>query len=192
LGQIREAISRVVAGFENYNEKIRIDGGFYLPNKPHEGEFPTDTGKAKFKISELPEIKPKKDELMMTTIRAHDQFNTTIYAPNDRYRGIKGSRRVIFMNEADMAARSLQAGQIVDLTSHFESEERHAEKFIVVPYPIPRQCAATYFPEANVLVPHSSTAERSNCPASKLTFITIKPHLNEAGEKMFAGKFDYP
>jgi molybdopterin-dependent oxidoreductase alpha subunit len=188
---IRDAISRVVAGFENYNEKIRIDGGFYLPNKPGEGEFPTDTGKAKFKISVLPEIEIEKDQLMMTTIRAHDQFNTTIYAANDRYRGIKGSRRVIFMNPADIADKNLVAGQVVDLTSHFKNQERYAEIFIVVPYPIPKQCAATYFPEANVLVPHNSTAERSNCPTSKLTLITVKPHLSETGEKTFAGKFDF-
>lgn len=173
---IRDSISRVVPGFDNYNERIRNPGGFYLPNKPHEGEFPTDSGKAKFVVSQLPKISLKKGELMMTTIRAHDQFNTTVYAPNDRYRGIKGSRRVIFMNEADIAERNLKSGQIVDITSHFEDAERCAEKFIVVSYPIPKQCAATYFPEANVLIPIGSVAEKSNCPTSKLTIITVKPH----------------
>jgi anaerobic selenocysteine-containing dehydrogenase len=187
--EIRDSISRVVAGFENYNEKIRDDGGFYLPNKPRMGEFPTDTGKAKFYSSDLPKIKLKNGELMMTTVRAHDQFNTTVYKPNDRYRGIKGSRRVIFMNEADIAERNLRAGQVVDLTSHFEDEKRHAERFVVVPYPIPHSCAATYFPEANVLVPVGSVAEKSNCPASKLVIVSVAPHLHD-GEKVFAGKFE--
>ncbi len=187
--EIRDSISRVVAGFENYNKQIRIDGGFYLPNKPREGNFPTDTGKAKFHASELPTIKLKNGELMMTTIRAHDQFNTVVYKPNDRYRGIKGSRRVIFMNEADIAERNLRAGQSVDITSYFEDGERRAENFIVVEYPIPRQCTATYFPETNVLVPVGSVAEKSNCPTSKLIIIRVAPHLH-GGEPIFAGEFN--
>ena len=181
---IREAISRVVPGCENFNQKVNQPGGFYLPNKPREGEFPTESGKAFFKASELPRIELKQSELMMTTIRAHDQFNTTIYEHNDRYRGIHGSRRVIFMNEADIAERKLQAGQFVDLTSYFENEERHAEKFAVVPYPIPKSCAATYYPETNVLVPVGSTAERSNCPTSKLTIIKVTPHSESLESKL--------
>ncbi|MGI8786430.1 MAG: FdhF/YdeP family oxidoreductase [Pyrinomonadaceae bacterium] len=170
---IRDSISRVADGFENYNEKIRRRGGFYLPNKPRGGEFPTDTKRAKFHASDLPRIELKDGELMMTTVRAHDQFNTTVYKPDDRYRGIKGSRRVIFMNAEDIRERNLKAGQTVDLTSHFEGAERRTENFIVVEYPIPRQCAATYFPETNVLVPHKSVAEKSNCPTSKLIKITV-------------------
>jgi anaerobic selenocysteine-containing dehydrogenase len=178
-----------VAGCENYNEKIRKPGGFYMPNPPREGVFPNKTGKALFKTSELRRVDLKTDELLMTTIRAHDQFNTTVYEHDDRYRGIKGSRRVVFMNEADIAERNLQNGQVVDLTSYFESEERRAENFVVVSYPIPPKCAATYFPEANVLVPLNSTAEKSNCPTSKLVVITIAPHLHD-GEKVFAGEFN--
>ncbi len=185
--EIRDSISRVVDGFENYNEKIRSDGGFYLPNKPRNGEFPTETSKAKFFACELPQIRLKDGELMMTTVRAHDQFNTTIYKPNDRYRGIKGSRRVIFMNAADISERNLRAGQVVDLTSYFDDGMRRAARFIVVPYPIPLRCTATYFPETNVLVPHGSVAEKSNCPTSKLTIITIAPHLHN-GEAVFSGK----
>ncbi|MGC2234855.1 MAG: FdhF/YdeP family oxidoreductase [Pyrinomonadaceae bacterium] len=175
--EIRDSISRVVAGCENYNEKIRKPGGFYMPNPPREGTFPTGIGKAIFKSSKLERIELKAGELLMTTIRAHDQFNTTVYKQNDRYRGIKGSRRVIFMNEADIAERNLQSGQTVDLTSYFEDKERRAEEFIVVPYPIPQRCAATYFPEANVLIPVDSVAEKSNCPTSKLTIITVEPHV---------------
>jgi molybdopterin-dependent oxidoreductase alpha subunit len=186
---IRESISRVVAGCENYNEKVRKPGGFFLPNPPREGVFPNDTGKAIFKSSELHRIELEPDELLMTTIRAHDQFNTTVYRQSDRYRGIKGSRRVIFMNEADIAERNLKNGQIVDLTSRFENIERRAESFIVVSYPIPKRCAATYFPETNVLVPVESVAERSNCPTSKLVKITIAPHIHN-GETVFTGDFE--
>jgi molybdopterin-dependent oxidoreductase alpha subunit len=186
--RIREAISRVVKGCENYNEKIRQPGGFYMPNPPREGRFPNKAGKALFKPSELRRVELKTGELLMTTVRAHDQFNTTVYEHNDRYRGIKGSRRVILMNEADIAARDLQEGQAVDLTSYFTDGERRAERFIVVSYPIPPRCAATYFPETNVLVPVTSTAEKSNCPTSKLVVITVAPHL-ENGEKVFAGEF---
>ena len=188
---IRDKIEKTIPGFDDYNERVRRGGGFYLPNKPRGGEFPTDTGKAKFYASDLPKIKLKNGELMMTTVRAHDQFNTTVYKPNDRYRGIKGSRRVIFMNEADIAERNLRAGQVVDLTSHFEDEERHAERFVVVPYDIPRRCTATYFPEANVLVPIDSTADRSNTPVSKFVRITVAPHVSKTGEAGVVGKFDY-
>lgn len=186
---IRDSIARVVPGMENYNEKVRIDGGFYLPNPPREGVFPTASGRAQFTTSRLEKIELNDGELLMTTIRAHDQFNTTVYENRDRYRGIKGSRRVIFMNAGDIAERDLRDGQVVDLTSYFEGEERHATSFIVVSYPIPQRCAATYFPEANPLVPLRSTAEKSNCPTSKLTKITVKPQLNKKGKPIFSGKF---
>lgn len=172
---IRDVISRVVDGCENYNERIREDGGFYLPNPPCELKFNTITGKARFISSPLGKITLAKDQLMLTTIRSHDQFNTTIYSNNDRYRGIKGSRRVIFLNSEDIDQLGLREGQVVDLTSHFEAGERHVSRFIVVTYPIPRGCAAAYFPEANPLVPLGSIAERSQTPTSKSIIITIKP-----------------
>lgn len=187
--EIRDSIARVVKGCENYNEKVKRDGGFYLPNPPREGVFPTDSGKALFKSSELNHIEMKENELLMTTIRAHDQFNTTIYELSDRYRGIDGSRRIILMNEADIAERGLRQGEVVDITSYFGDETRHARSFIVVPYPIPRQCAATYFPETNVLVPRGSVAKKSNCPTSKAVIITVAPHLHN-GERIFSGEFN--
>lgn len=185
---IRDSISRCVKGCENYNEKVKQPGGFYLPNPPHEGTFPTDSGKAIFKSSKLEKIVLEKDQLIMTTIRAHDQFNTAVYELHDRYRGINGSRRVILMNESDIAARGLKQGEVVDVTSHFDDRQRHAKSFIVVPYPIPKDCAATYFPEANVLVPVKSTAKKSNCPTSKSVIITVKPHRHN-GERVFTGEF---
>lgn len=177
---IRDAIEAVVPGFENYNERVRIPGGFYLPNKPREGEFPTSTGKALFTVHDLHFINLQPDEFIMMTIRSHDQFNTTVYGLTDRYRGIENNRRVVFLNEEDIKEFNFKAGQFVDLTSRFDDGERHARRFIVVPYPIPRRCAATYFPEANVLVPLGSTAERSNTPNSKSVIMTISPSRNDA------------
>lgn len=186
--KIRDSIARVVEGCENYNENVRVPGGFYLPNKPRDGVFPTDSGKAKFFSSPLERIELAEGQLLMTTIRAHDQFNTVIYELHDRYRGINGSRRVILMNEADIAARGLKQGEVVDITSHFDDGERRVYSFIVVPYQIPQSCAATYYPETNPLVPIDSVAEKSNCPTSKLVKITVAPHLHN-GERVFSGEF---
>ncbi|MGB5013333.1 MAG: FdhF/YdeP family oxidoreductase [Pyrinomonadaceae bacterium] len=171
---IRDAISRVVPGCENYNERIRADGGFYMPNPPGRGEFPTPMGKALFRPSKLEYTKLESGKLFLTTIRSHDQFNTTIYGLDDRYRGIDGDRRVIFMNEADIAARGLRAGQLVDITSHFEDVERCVSGFAVVPYEIPVDCAAAYFPEANPLIPLKSVAKRSFTPTSKCVVISVR------------------
>lgn len=186
---IRESIARVVAGCEDYNQKVRVEGGFYLPNKPRTGEFPTETGKAKFVASPLIKIELKPSEMILTTIRAHNQFNSTVYQDNDRYRGIDGSRRVVFMNEADIATRDLQAGQVINLISHFDDGMRRAENFVVVPYPIPKDCCAAYYPETNILIPHGSVAEKSNCPTSKSVIVTVEPHLND-GKPVFWGTFE--
>jgi anaerobic selenocysteine-containing dehydrogenase len=172
---IRDTIARVIAGCEDYNERIRVPGGFYMPNPPREGRFETPTGKAHFGTSVIETIKLGPGQLLLTTIRSHNQFNTTIYGMTDRYRGIKGSRRVILLNADDLVDLGLKEGQVVDLTSHFEGGQRHAHKFIVVPYPIPRQCAAAYFPEANPLVPLASVADKSLTPTSKSLVITISP-----------------
>ena len=173
--EIRDAISRVVPGCEGYNKRIRDKAGFYMPNPPHEGEFKTPSGKALFKAHPLEKIELAKGRLFMTTIRSHGQFNTTIYKFHDRYRGVEGSRRVIFMNEKNIADLGLQPGRAVDITSHFDDGERHAAGFFVVPYPIPVDCAATYFPEANPLVPLGSVARGSSTPTSKCVIISVKP-----------------
>jgi molybdopterin-dependent oxidoreductase alpha subunit len=173
--RVRDLIERVIPGFDDYNRRVREPGGFYLPNSAREGVFKTSTGRANFTVNELPQNDLAPGQLLMMTVRSHDQFNTTIYGLDDRYRGIEGERRVVFMNPEDIAAQGLAAGQVVDLFSHFEDEERRARRFIVVPYQIPRRCAATYFPEANVLVPVRSVADKSNTPASKSVAITVRP-----------------
>ena len=164
--RIRDLIERVIPGFEDYNQRVRQPGGFYLPNPPRERIFKTPSGKAMFTIHELPAHDLKPGQLLMMTIRSHDQFNTTIYGLDDRYRGIHNGRRVVLMNKDDIRIAGVKEGQTVDLISHFEGEERLARHFVVVPYDIPRRCAATYFPEANVLVPVRSVADKSNTPAS--------------------------
>ena len=173
---IRDAISRVVPGCENYNERVRKPGGFYLHNPPRERDFRTKNKKANFISKPLEPLRVKDDQLLLTTIRSHNQFNTTIYGDSDRYRGIHGSRRVVLMNADDIERLKLKAGAVVDLTSHYEDGERHAYKFIVVPYPIAKGCAAAYFPEANPLVPLGSRADTSLTPTSKSIIITITPN----------------
>ena len=179
---IRDAISRVVSGCENYNERVRVPGGFYLPNPPREGKFPNSARKALFNAAPLEKIDIEPGQLLMTTIRSHDQFNTTIYGLSDRYRGVEGNRRVIFMNPKNMAELGLTTGQVVNITSHFEDRERHAEGFVVVPYRIPLDCIATYFPEGNALVPLTSFARFSRTPTSKCVVISIQPTQQKAGE----------
>ena len=170
---IREDIEQTIPGFEKYNERVRQPSGFYLPNCNREGRFDTLTEKGHFNISKVPQTVLADEELMMMTIRSHDQFNTTIYGLNDRYRGIYNERRVILMNNADINRRGLQDGDVVDLHNYHGHTERVAHHFIVVAYPIPEKCCATYFPEGNVLVPLTSVAEKSNTPTSKMVIIKV-------------------
>jgi molybdopterin-dependent oxidoreductase alpha subunit len=171
---IREHIARVVPGFDNYNARVRQPGGFHLPNAARERIFKTPRGRAVFTVHALPQHDLTPDQYLMMTIRSHDQFNTSIYGLDDRYRGVYNGRRVVFLNRDDMRAANLKEGDRVDLISHFEGEERVARHFVVVPYSIPRRCAATYFPETNVLVPIRSVADKSNTPVSKSVVISIR------------------
>jgi molybdopterin-dependent oxidoreductase alpha subunit len=174
--RIRDRIERVIPGFMDFNARVREPGGFYLPNLARDKrEWSTNTGKATFTCHEIPRTTLEPGQLVMMSVRSHDQFNTTIYGLHDRYRGVHNERRVIFMNPADVAELGLKAQQIVDLSSHFQGETRVARQFIVVPFDIPRKCAATYFPETNVLVPINSVADRSNTPTSKYVIITVAP-----------------
>ncbi len=173
--RIREHIEHVVPGFTQYNRRVRDPGGFYLPNGPRDGKFTTKSGRARFTVHPIPKHDLADDELLLTTVRSHDQFNTTIYGENDRYRGIENGRRVIFLNALDIEARGLTAGHFVDLVSRFGRERRRAERFKVVPYEIPAGCAAAYYPETNVLVAVDSVSDGSNQPASKSIVITLQP-----------------
>ena len=179
---VRDAIEKVIPGFDNYNKRVREPGGFYLPNGPREGKFKTDAfgDKVPFTITDTPKNKLADDEYAMISIRSHDQFNTTIYGLDDRYRGIHNERRVVFMNRKDMQKAGLAAGDQVDLVNDYGGRERIARLFVVVPYNIPERNTATYYPETNVLVPIDTVAEKSNTPASKMIIIKIKKHVPPA------------
>jgi len=170
---VRDDIAEVINGFDNYNGKLKQPGGFYLPNGARERNFKTTTGKANFSLNKLPGWKLNNNELIMMTIRSHDQFNTTIYGLDDRYRGIFNERRVVLMNREDMIAQNLEEQQIVNLQSVFNGITRTVNNFKVVGYDIPKSCCATYFPEANVLVPIDSFAHTAKTPSSKSIVISI-------------------
>jgi molybdopterin-dependent oxidoreductase alpha subunit len=173
---IRWDIERTIPGFDHYNDRSRLPGGFYLPNSAREGEFKTVTGKANFNVATFEPTQYKSDELMMMTIRSHDQFNTTIYGLDDRYRGVHNERRVIFMNANDIQKFGCKAGDKVDLYNFHGGKERVARNFIIIEFSIPEGCTATYFPETNVLVPIDSVADKSNTPTSKMVLIKLKQH----------------
>lgn len=171
---IRDKIEAVIPGFDNYNSRVRQGGGFYLPNGAREGKFHTKSGKAEFTVTETPENILGKDEFAMMTIRSHDQYNTTIYGLDDRYRGIYNERRVVLMNKSDMEEHGFSTKQLVNIVQKSDGIERVAENFMVVEYAIPKQCVATYFPEANVLIPLNHMARESKTPASKYVQIKIE------------------
>jgi anaerobic selenocysteine-containing dehydrogenase len=170
--RIRDHIANVVPGFEDFNARIKRDI-FYLPNAARSRHFETDSHKANFAITDLPVNALAEGEYLLTTVRSQDQFNTTIYGLDDRYRGVFGGRRVIFMNPDDLATAGLNGGQYVNVTSHFQGQMRTAEHIQIVPYPIAAKSAAMYYPEANVLVPVASVADKSNTPTSKSIRVTV-------------------
>ena len=172
---IRRHIEHVVPGFTDFEERVASPGGFVLPRGPRDSRtFDTATGKARFTRNALDAIQVPEGHLILQTVRSHDQFNTTVYGLDDRYRGIEGGRRVVFVNEADLAERGLRDADMVDLVSVWSDGERRASGFRAVSYPTPRGCAAAYFPEANVLVPLDSTAITSNTPTSKSIVIRLE------------------
>jgi molybdopterin-dependent oxidoreductase alpha subunit len=172
--RIRASIEAVLPGFENYNHRIKLHHFFYLPNGPRNREFKTSNGKANFSVNPLPDLGVGDNEFIMMTIRSHDQFNTTIYGLDDRYRGIYNERRVVMMNPKDMKIMELKSREVVDLVSNYRGVRRTANKFIVVPYDIPVGCVGTYFPEANSLVPFDEYADKSKTPISKSVKITVE------------------
>ncbi len=175
---IRRHIENVVPGFTDFEERVASPGGFVLPRPPRDSRtFDTASGKARFTRNAFETIQVPEGHLILQTVRSHDQFNTTVYGLDDRYRGIEGGRRVVFVNEADLAERGLADADMVDLVSVWDDGERRARSFRAVAYPTPRGCAAAYFPEANVLVPLDSTAVTSNTPTSKSIVIRLEAAL---------------
>jgi len=171
---VRNHIESTIAGFDNFNKRVRVAGGFSLPNGSRTRAFTTPNSKAQFTVNNLPKEKIKEGNFIMMTIRTHDQYNTTIYGMDDRYRGISNERRVILMNPSDMKKKGYLQEQVVHLTSHFNGEKRKANNFKIVSYNIPEGCIASYFPETNVLVPLNNVAKTSNTPASKFVEVSIE------------------
>ena len=171
---IRYLFEKTLLGFEHYNSRVRNPGGFYLPNGAREGNFKTSNQKEQFTINIPASHHLEADEFLMMTIRSHDQYNTTIYGMDDRYRGIYNGRRVILMNVDDLVSAGIKKGDRVDLTSNYDGKLRQANDFLVVPYDIPERCVATYFPEANPLVPYNHFARGSQTPISKSVVIKVK------------------
>ncbi|RFZ18440.1 Formate dehydrogenase H [Mycobacterium marinum] len=178
---IRDAIASVVPGCADYNRRVRQPDGFQLPHPPRDArEFPTSTGKANFSVSPLQWVPVPPGRLILQTMRSHDQYNTTVYGLDDRYRGVKGGRRVVFMNPSDIEALGLTAGERVDLVSEYHDaggnlQERRAKDFLVIGYSTPVGNAAAYYPETNPLVPLDHTAEKSNTPVSKAIVVRVEP-----------------
>ena len=189
-GQIRKRIERIVPGFDDYSRRSQEPGGFYLPNAAKERIWETPEARAVFGLEPLSVFEPKKGRLVLQTLRSHDQFNTTIYGNNDRYRGIANGRRVLMANPEDLASRGIGPGAKVDITSYWDDGERVAENFTAIPYEMPRGCAAAYFPEANVLVPATAQAEggnareqvyRDRCQVPELTSVAGGTHRMDLG-----------
>jgi molybdopterin-dependent oxidoreductase alpha subunit len=173
---IRRHIEHVIDGFEDFEQRVGEPGGFTLPRGPRDSRtFATETGKARFTVNHADAVNVPEGHLLLQTVRSHDQFNTTIYGLDDRYRGITGGRHVVFVNASDLDDRGLVDGDMVDLVSVWSDGERRLTNYRAVAYPTPKGCAATYFPEANVLVPLDSTALSSNTPTSKSVVIRIEP-----------------
>ena len=176
---IREHIAHVIPGCQDYNAKIANPAGFFLPHAPRdERRFETETKKARFSVNEIQTIQVPPGRLLLQTVRSHDQFNTTIYSNEDRYRGIHDSRRVVLVNPQDLAELGLADGDHVDVFGEWTDDvERCLRDYRLVAYPTSRQCAAAYFPEANVLIPLESVAEGSNTPTSKSVIIRLERHV---------------
>lgn len=171
---IREGIANTIDGFTEVTQKSE-GSGFYLPNNVRQLDFSTlPKGKAQFSHCPVADHKLNPNELLLMTIRSHDQFNTTIYGLDDRYRGIHNERRIIMMNQADMAAQHLSKLEVVDLVSNYDDTERRAEQFLVIPYNIPKGNVAAYFPETNMIIPYNHFADYSNTPISKSVVVRVE------------------
>ena len=180
--RIRDQIARVFDDFRDFNARVHVPGGFHLGNSAGRREWRTATGKARFMAHGLAEddalpVVPEARVFTLTTIRSHDQYNTTIYGLQDRYRGVHNTRRVLFANADDIAALGFAAGDAIDIESvHHDGVRRMVHGFLLAPYDIPRGCLAAYYPETNPLVPLDSYAERARTPTSKAIPVVLHPH----------------
>jgi len=173
---IRDKMAEALVGFENFNRRVRQPLGFRLAQPARELIFHTDTGRANFSCAPLHDALPPPGKLMMCTLRSHDQFNTTVYSDNDRYRGVKNLRTLLFMNEEDMQERNLKQFDFIDITSFAkDGTERTLKQFRVVKYNIPRGSAAGYMPECNALCPIGDYSAQSDQPLMKQVVIDVKP-----------------
>ncbi len=175
--RIRDHIENVIPGFDDYNQRLRQPGGFYLPNVARSGQFMQ--GKAKFSQVKVPKTQLQQGEFIMMTIRSHDQFNTTIYGKDDRYRGIINERRVVLMNPEDIEAMGFENQQVVNISSHYQGVTREVYNFKIIPYSIPVGNIATYFPEANPLIPVDLVARKSHTPCSKSVVVRVYPESTQ-------------
>ena len=195
---VRDDIEQCIPGFDNYNVRVREKGGFYLPNEARDKQYFSKKleGKAPFTLTEVPDNTLADDEYMMATTRTHDQFNTTIYGLDDRYRGIKNERRVIFMNQKDIDKAGFKAGDKVDLYNFDDGIERVAPLFIIVSYQVPEKNTVTYFPETNVLVSVNNVVKESNMPASRYVKIKVKKHdptvFKKVDQMLYQGAIQRP
>ncbi|MFE4082376.1 FdhF/YdeP family oxidoreductase [Paenarthrobacter sp. YIM B13468] len=179
---IRDHISRVIPGFEDFNARVRTKNGFVLPNPPRDTRtFATDIGKARFSVSPLEYLEAPEGHLILQTVRSHDQYNTTFYGLDDRYRGVSDARRVILVHEEDLAGLGFKDRDLVDVISTFAGTERRANKFRLIAYPTAKGCAAAYFPEANALVHRELVARESNTPGYKAMTVRFVKHPEESG-----------
>ncbi|RRQ49247.1 hypothetical protein DZC72_01070 [Maribacter algicola] len=171
---IRQKMSETLPGFESV-QKASKGTGYYLPNNVRQLDFSKlKNGRAQFSICNLANHTLQPNEFILMTIRSHDQFNTTIYGLNDRYRGVTNERRVLFMNQKDMERFGYNTLDIVDLVSNYDAVERRAQRFFIVPYNIPQGNLGAYFPEANMVVPHNHYADKSNTPISKSIIVHLE------------------
>ncbi|WP_434922280.1 FdhF/YdeP family oxidoreductase [Glutamicibacter sp. PAEs-4] len=182
---IRDHIERVLPGFEDFNRRVRDKNGFVLPNPPRDTRsFATDIGKGRFTVSEFEALEAPEGHLILQTMRSHDQYNTTFYGLDDRYRGIKDGRRVILINPEDLAATGFQDRDLVDVISVFRGTERRANRFRLVSYPTAKGCVAAYYPEANALVHRDLVARESNTPGFKAMMVRFVEHTQQPGRTL--------
>lgn len=179
---IRDHISRVIPGFENYNARVRTKNGFVLPNPPRDTRtFATDSGKGRFSVRPLEYLEAPPGHLILQTVRSHDQYNTTFYGLDDRYRGVSDGRRVILVHAEDLTELGFKDRDLVDVISTFAGTERRANKFRLIAYPTAKGCAAAYFPEANALVHRELVARESNTPGYKAMTVRFVRHESNGG-----------